>query len=541
MATQLLGCPYAALVTVAADGSVQENLRLGSAPSVPTETVAKLALFEDAAFLTDPDDDDTGTTWSVAGIVLVRREDEYDALIASAPPSDPFDQSHLPILRELAACASAMQITEHRKGTKSSPANHAGLPDRSASTHHLDTLIARSGTGATAKTFGIFRIDLDHLSQINTRHGWDTADLLIGEMIERIQDVLPEGAFLGHFGGGGLLAITPPNTSIVNTRSLVLAIMKSMDAPVVLSEGQLGLSVSLGWAMFPQDGQTIQTLFEASRAALAEAAREGGGHERRADASITARYLDASTLEQDLFHAINNDGLHLTWMPIIAAATEDLVSFEALLRWNREGHGPVAPDLFVRCAEEAGMIEQLDAWSLRAACTAAMKWDRPLRLSVNISPVWLVNERLAILISTVLAETGLPADRLQIELSERRSFGPSRIAHQELSRIRALGVRIAFDDFGAGYSSLTRLGTFPIDQIKLDRSFVQRLGDDTRVDEILRATLQLAHALDITCCAKGIETESQLAFLDAYGCEEIQGYLLGQPVGDRVIPASTAA
>ncbi|KXV43224.1 putative bifunctional diguanylate cyclase/phosphodiesterase [Gluconobacter roseus] len=412
----------------------------------------------------------------------------------------------------------------------------SSLPDREESLHVLHQFIEKTGQLSRRAVFSLIHLNLDHLSLINERYGWDTADLILAEMIRRLKAVLPEGCFLSSVGGGHFMVLTPPGTTAVTTRSLVNAILKISSTPVSLDMGAIPFSISAGWSVYPQDAADANQLILAARAALTEANRTGGGHERRASAELTNAYAVTSNLEQDLLKAVEDDALFLKWMPIVDTASQKIVGHEALLRWTRPGHGEVAPNLFIRYAEEVGMIEALDSWSLRNACQAALHWPTPLRVCVNVSPVWLVNERLAPLVEAVLTETGLPPGRLQIELSECRPFGPSDIAFRELSRVRALGVRLAIDDFGAGYSSLERLRIYPLDQIKLDRAFVQYLGEDMRADEIMYAILSLARSLNITCCAKGVETEHQMALLDANGCEEVQGYLLGAPIRDSHVP-----
>ncbi|MFT8346061.1 putative bifunctional diguanylate cyclase/phosphodiesterase [Gluconobacter oxydans] len=448
-------------------------------------------------------------------------------LVALCPPGGRFSATAGRALQDVAG-ELANETADHP--------GKSSLPDREESLRVLHQFIERTGKLSRRAVFSLIHLNLDHLSLINDRYGWDTADLILAEMIRRLRAVLPEGCFLSSIGGGHFMVLTPPGTTAVTTRSLVNAILQISSTPVSLDMGAIPFSISAGWSVYPQDAGDANQLILAARAALTEANRTGGGHERRANAELTNTYAITSNLEKDLLKAVEDDALFLKWMPIVDTASQKIVGHEALLRWTRPGHGEVAPNLFIRYAEEVGMIEALDSWSLRNACLAALRWPTPLRVCVNVSPVWLVNERLAPLVDTVLTETGLPPGRLQVELSECRPFGPSDIAFRELSRVRALGVRLAIDDFGAGYSSLERLRIYPLDQIKLDRAFVQYLGEDMRADEIMYAILSLARSLNITCCAKGVETEHQMALLDANGCEEVQGYLLGAPVRDSHVP-----
>lgn len=410
------------------------------------------------------------------------------------------------------------------------------MPNRLQSLEAIQSHIDRTKDLTKRGSFGFIRFNLDHLFFINERYGWDTADLILEEIVRRVEKLLPQGSFFGSMGGGNFAVLTPPGHTLTTTRSLITSLLRTSDTAISLVAGSLPFSLSVGWSMFPEDGKTVEELLMGAKAALSEAQRAGGGHERRASAETTRLHILSSSLEQDLAKAAEQDALFLKWMPIVDTASQRVVAHEALLRWNRPGHGEVSPELFIRCAEEAGMVEVLDTWSLRHACRAAAHWETPYRVCVNISPVWLASERLSKLIAEILQETGLAPARLQIEMSESRFFGPEDITFRELARVRALGVKLALDDFGSGHSSLERLRFYPLDQIKLDRGFVKGLGENDRANEVMSAVLALARALNITTCAKGVETEYQMAFLDAYGCEEVQGYLLGSPVGDQTQP-----
>lgn len=428
----------------------------------------------------------------------------------------------------LTVCAKAVLCSATSKTRR------PDLPDRLSLNTHIDQMIALSLKSETGRrlSFSVIEIDLDRLNALNLRHGWETANLVVDLAISRVQSALPEKSLLAYAGGSNILVVTPPATSVVLTRTLIASLRAALDIPFEIEDEEVRPSFSMGWAVYPDDGAGSETLLRAVDAAIAEARRLGGAHERRATMENVATFIGTTQLERDLTNAAERGELALNWMPIISPGSQTVVALEALLRWNRAVSGPVPTELFIQCAENAGLIESLDEWSLRNACSAALNWSHPLRVCVNVSPTWLANRRLSTIVQSILDETGLQPERLQIELSEKRSFGPRDIAYQELSRLRALGVHVALDDFGAGYSSLERLANFPVDQIKFDRSFMMRLNDDRRVNEVLTHTIQMARRLGISCCAKGVETERQMAFFDSQGCDEVQGYLLGIPVAD---------
>ncbi|WP_419728917.1 putative bifunctional diguanylate cyclase/phosphodiesterase [Lichenicola sp.] len=383
---------------------------------------------------------------------------------------------------------------------------------------------------ASAPGMALFRVDLGRLSALNEMYGREVADQFLKQAADRLQTIAPIPSFLAHLGGSGFALAAPGRIGPSDAEAIVLRMMERLREPVQVGSLELPVRPSAGVALYPADGRDVASLLLATEAALAEAKKHGDGRHCRATSQLTAAYTLSTGLEQDLQAAVAQGSFHLNWMPAIDTATEQVVSFEALVRWNRPGHGEVSPALFIPVAEAGGLIEQIDAWVLRAACLEAQSWEQALGVSVNVSTVWLSNNRLPNLLRRVLGETGLAPNRLQIELSERSALDGDGNVRRELSQVRAMGVRLALDDFGTGYSCLGTLVTYPFDQIKLDRQFVHALGRDRRAEAVTRAVLQMVQALGMTSCAEGVETEEQLAFLDAHGCEEIQGYLVGRPI-----------
>lgn len=480
--------------------------------------------------------DDT-MTWTLGGIAMSSVGAPGGVkilLVVASEPGDPLEEPYLKPLKDIALAISPVWGDGFTIGPQTGGADR--FKTRASMLSHLEHMIMSDNASSVhPRRLAFLLMDLDHLSRLNERSGWDRADRVIEEMIRRVSVAVPSGSRVEYFGGGRVAVATPYGITAVTARSIIASIMRAMHAPFELEGEALNISVTLGWCVYPQDASNAKAMMSAAHAALTEARRSGAGHDCRATEAVVSRHNEMTGLERSLMLALQENELSHQWMPIINVESQEIVAVEALLRWERPDHGPVSPGIFIQYAEEAGLIEQVDTWSLRHACLAAAGWSSPLRVCVNISPLWLANGRLAPLISATLAESGLAAHRLQIELSELRSFGPTDLAHQELSRLRALGVKIALDDFGSGYSCLERLSSFPLDQIKLDRFFMGKMQDDPRVGEVLRSLLRLATVLGISCCAKGVETERQMAFLEAYGCTEVQGYLLGQPV-DHALP-----
>ncbi len=440
-------------------------------------------------------------------------------------------------LSDLARAAGAL-LAMQREALPSEPAGIdalTALPGRQGLERYLEqaTMDATAPAGATVgATLGaaLFRIDFGRLATLNEMYGREIADRFLKQAADRLRTLAPIPGFLAHLGGSGFALVASGRIGASDAEAMALRMMERLREPIQLETLELPLRPSLGMALCPADAQDVPGLLLASEAALAQAKLHGDGRHTRASAALIDAYTLSTGLEQDLQAAVAQGAFHLNWMPAIDTATEQVVSFEALVRWNRPGRGEVMPDLFIPVAEAGGLIEQIDAWVLEAACREAQSWEQALGVSVNVSPVWLSHGRLARLLRRVLDETGLDPNRLQIELSERKSLGEDGNLRRELSQVRAMGVRLALDDFGTGYSCLGTLGTYPFDQVKLDRQFVAALGHDRRAEAITRSVLQMVQSLGMTSCAEGVETEEQLAFLDAHGCEEIQGYLIGRPI-----------
>jgi EAL domain-containing protein (putative c-di-GMP-specific phosphodiesterase class I) len=231
----------------------------------------------------------------------------------------------------------------------------------------------------------------------------------------------------------------------------------------------------------------------------------------------------------DLDHAIRSRSLTLAWQPYVEASSGHTVGYEALLRWNRPGYGDTSPAVFVPEAEASGLIGDLDAYVLRAACLAGAGWHGTWRVNVNVSSYWFALGRVADLVAQVLTETGLPGERLLIEITERTCIDCADTARLQIDALRKLGVRIALDDFGTGYSSLATISDLPIDEVKLDRSLIMRLDQNPKAGIVLRSVLDLARALSIEVCAEGIETPAQRQAVADAGCDYIQGFLIGRP------------
>jgi predicted signal transduction protein with EAL and GGDEF domain len=282
--------------------------------------------------------------------------------------------------------------------------------------------------------------------------------------------------------------------------------------------------------MAPNDGTNADELLKQADLAMYGAKSDGRGtirfFEPEMDASVKAR----RTLELDLRNALANDEFELHYQPLINLERNEICGCEALLRWNHPKRGLISPDEFIPVAEETGLIVALGKWVLRTACTEAATWPDDITVAVNVSPVQFKEQTLVLMVIGALAESGLPAHRLEIEITEAVLMCDNETILEILHQLGDMGVRIAMDDFGIGYSSLSYLRSFPFDKIKIDRSFIRDLSDMNDAAAIVQAVTSLAGKMNMTTTAEGVETQAQLDKIRALGCTEMQGYLFSRPL-----------
>ena len=399
------------------------------------------------------------------------------------------------------------------------------LPNRSAFNAALGERLERAQE--TSVSFAVFSLDLDRFKDVNDVFGHPVGDMMMRAAAERLA-AEADGAFVARIGGDEFMILMPDNVCreevLAIGERLVEAIGNELEVDDYLSH--VGLSV--GIALYPNDGVDAATLLANADSALYRAKREGRGRVCFFESEMDRELRDRKLLLHDLRQAIEQNQLLVYFQPQ-ARMNGEIIGFEALVRWNHPTRGVVPPDQFIPLAEENGLIIQIGEWVLRESCREAASWPRSLQVAVNLSPVQFQAGDLERSIHQILLETGLAPTRLEVEITEGVLIGDFARALNLLRRLKALGIRIAMDDFGTGYSSLSYLQSFPFDKIKIDRSFISNLEATPQSAEIVRAVLSLAHALHIPVVAEGVETEAQRAFLEREACEEMQGYLIGRP------------
>jgi diguanylate cyclase (GGDEF)-like protein len=425
--------------------------------------------------------------------------------------------------------SSTKDVTERRRVQRRAEhlAYHdalTGLPNRAAFTAELDRAFARA---KKAGKFTILSIDIDHFKDINDVFGHCAGD----GVLRRLAEILLEVAgphFVARLGGDEFMMIIRGPAPLESAAALADNLLAAVSTEMDIAGHTIRIGLSIGAAVYPADGKTSGGLLNHADAALYRAKADGRGVLRFYQPAMDERVHEQRLLQQDLRLALNRNELSLVYQP---QATVDgvVTGFEALVRWDLPRLGVVMPTDFIPLAEKSGLILDIGAWILSAACREAASWRTPLQISVNISPVQFRHGDLADQIAAILADTGLAPDRLEIEITEGVLVDDFQRALSLLRRIKALGVKVAMDDFGTGYSSLSYLQAFPFDKLKVDQSFIAKLDSNEHAREIIRAVIGLGRGLKLPVVAEGVETQEQVAFLSAEQCYGIQGFLVGEP------------
>ncbi|WP_137932082.1 putative bifunctional diguanylate cyclase/phosphodiesterase [Mesorhizobium comanense] len=400
-----------------------------------------------------------------------------------------------------------------------------GLPNRSMFRERLDMALERE----TVMPFAIFSLDLDRFKAVNDTWGHPAGDWLLRSVAERLRRCLRnETDLVARFGGDEFVVMQFNFRGIADAEKLAKRIVEAVARPFRDKNREMHVGVSLGIVTFPNDGSDADTLLKNADTALYRAKSEGRNLYRFFEPGMDAILQARRALEVDLETALPRQEFELAFQPIMNIASGDIIGAEALLRWHSPARGIVAPEDFIPVAEETGMIVSLGDWALRNACAAAATWPPGLRVAVNASAVQLGSEGFARGVISALAFSGIPASQLELEITETVLMDESKTVLKTLRQLRELGIRIALDDFGTGYSSLGYLRRFPVDKIKIDRSFTRDMRNrDTAA--IVRTIIELGMELGIVVTAEGVETEAQLDMLRHHGCIEAQGYLIGAP------------
>lgn len=416
-----------------------------------------------------------------------------------------------------------------------------GLPNRNSMSRRLSELASKSHRVAA------LAIDLDGFKQINDSYGHHVGDCLLKGSSERLSDALPPGSFLARFGGDEFFALIPEReqSSHIMLAHLADQLLESLSRPFTVENFEVQLTASIGLAFFPEDSSTGEDLMVRADLALYEAKNKGRNRFEFFTAHMQASLNHRIAITERLKRAVAVGIIQPHYQSQHALSDGRLIGFEALARWIDEDLGFIGPDVFIPIAEQTGLIVELGEQLMRSACLDALNWvdmlgDAAPVVSVNISPVQFARTDITGMVTRVLAETGLPAHLLEIEVTEGVLISNKARIAAALRELSEQGVSIALDDFGTGYSSLSYLRELPLDRLKIDRSFVMDL-DPIKPNPIVSTVIQLGHNLGLSVIAEGIEDQSHIETLRSLGCDDGQGYFYNRPAPKADVDAYVAS
>jgi len=414
-----------------------------------------------------------------------------------------------------------------------------GLPNRFRFEHLLSGALAAARQHE--ETLAVAVLDIDDFKSINDTLGHETGDALLSRIAERLAAGLPPSATLAALGGDEFAILFPELASADAAQASVERLRDLCRPPFIANEASLRTTLSVGIALSETDDPSPSELLRRANVAMRQAKDAGRDRVRPFDRAIAERNRDRLRLEKDLRYALERGQLELHYQPKVGTRSARVDGLEALIRWRHPDRGLVPPGLFVPIAERCGLIRAIGAWVLDEAVRQSARWRgdglRTLQIAVNVSAEQLVEAGFATSVERVLARYALPSHHLELEVTESVGMADMKSVVECLGRLRAMGVRIAIDDFGTDYSSLQYLETLPLDTLKIDRAFVARLGG-RKGRSLAHAIVSMAGALELSTVAEGVETHEQLEQVHALGCDHVQGYYYSPPIPAADVPGT---
>lgn len=401
-----------------------------------------------------------------------------------------------------------------------------GIANRVGLGKSLERLI--SETSAEGRGLAVLYFDIRRFRNVNNVHGYAAGDEMLRTMTKRILKACDDRAVVARIGGDEFVAVVKCN-AISDVTDFAQALIRMMSRPVMWRSKPVVVETNVGISIYPGDGKVGDTLVSKASIALGRARKDGvdiAYHDLRRDEAIRSK----SEMALDLRQAIERGEFELNYQRQNDAATRELVGFEVLLRWNHPEKGMIPPSEFIPIAEAYGYISAIGEWVLRTACSEAARWNMPYKIAVNVAAEQLSNPHLPDIVADALASSGLPASRLELEMTESGIVADPAQTRMIIDTLKEMGVSLAMDDYGTGNSSLSTLQNYPFDKIKIDKSFVTQVASDPQAAAIIRSTIILGKSLKIPILAEGVETECVLKYLRRVGCTEVQGFLFGKPV-----------
>ncbi len=411
------------------------------------------------------------------------------------------------------------------------------LPNRQLLFDRLDTALVNAHKKQCL--MAVLFIDLDHFKRINDSLGHSVGDKVLCEVSQRIAQCISETDTLARIGGDEFVILLHEVADQDDVYRVAQQVVESLNSPLQICERELFLTTSVGCSIYPQDGQSREELLKNSDTAMYRAKSNGRNRFCFYSAEMNEQSKMKLALENRLHSAVENGELFLEYQPKVDTHSHKIVAVEALVRWQDKVLGRVAPDLFIGVAEDIGLISEIGRWVLKEAMMQGQRWLEqgmiPLKIAVNASVKQFTNQDFVQQIRDLLEETGLNPHQLDIEVTESNVTDDLDFMFNCLKEIRELGIGVSMDDFGTGYSSLSMLTKMPLDQLKIDRAFIDGIPDKKECRELVSTIIVMAHNLGLTVVAEGVETTEQLMFLKDHKCEQVQGYLFSKPVSADAI------
>ncbi len=424
-----------------------------------------------------------------------------------------------------------------------------GIPNRQAFLENLERELQRSKIGN--KKFAVLFMDLDAFKRINDTLGHNVGDHLLKIVSERLRETIrpsdlvsrgdagldgtteDSASNLARLGGDEFTILIPDLERVEHALNVAHRVKEAMRRPFLIDGNEIFVTASIGISLFPEDGDDCNSLLKFADTAMYHAKNCGKNNAKLYSSSLTMQIMSHVKLEVGLRKALQNDELYLLYQPQLDVRSQEVVGVEALVRWRHPERGIISPTEFIPLAEETGLIVPIGEWVLRTACNQARAWQRhgrrALRMAVNLSAKQFKDENLSQIVLSALHETGLDPKLLELELTEGTLMDDALATLATLEQLRRIGVYLSIDDFGTGYSSMNYLKRFDVRALKIDRSFINGLPQDSENAAITRAIIAMAHGLKMAVVAEGVETDEQLVLLEEYGCDVVQGYFLGHP------------
>ncbi|MEH2624172.1 diguanylate cyclase (GGDEF)-like protein/PAS domain S-box-containing protein [Bradyrhizobium sp. AZCC 1719] len=409
-------------------------------------------------------------------------------------------------------------------------AHHDALTDLANRVLLNDRLEHALGRVSGGEMVAVHHLDLDQFKAVNDTLGHPCGDKLLRSVAERLRRLVGDSDTIARMGGDEFVIVQAPISDPADATSLAQGVIDALSEPYEIDGQQAVIGVSIGISVGPGDGSNPDKLLRNADLALYRAKSDGRSTFRFFEPAMDLQMQTRRIMEQDLRKALPAGEFELHYQPVVNLASKEISGFEALIRWNHPTKGLISPAAFIPLAEEIGFIVPMGEWVIRQACATAAQWPDNLHVAVNISAIQFRSPGLMQVIVGALAASGLAPTRLEIEITESVLLHNKEATLALLHQLRALGIRIAMDDFGTGYSSLTYLQSFPFDKIKIDRSFVKNITENSSSLNIVRAVAALANGMGMTATAEGVETAEQLHSIASEGCTEMQGFLFSKPL-----------